>query len=262
MNRNMLILGGALAIALAIVAALFVSVGPRFLSSAPPVLSLASFPADQQAVVARINAAPEYTRFFQRLGEAFPKDRARLLEGFAAKTADAPALAADTYLAETVRHLGQTRGVLAAKASPAALTRIFALQADMAAALAKEDARLCVDIIYGGESQGYYEFAANHRALVAAYARAGLDAIIDGQASKTERDKPSDADFKELEAALAKAGLSQVQIDAFLDGKLPDPPQPDADLCRAGLVYFDVLKGLPEPLRLRIYALTLELMAK
>ena len=61
---------------------------------------------------------------------------------------------------------------------------------------------------------------------------------------------------------LASANLTKPEIDAFLEGRLPDPPLPDDQLCGAGLTYFKVLKSLPEPIRLRIYALTLELMAK
>jgi hypothetical protein len=65
-----------------------------------------------------------------------------------------------------------------------------------------------------------------------------------------------------LENALTKRGLSKVEIDALLDGKTPDPPLEDARMCAAGQTYLDVLSGLPEPARLRIYGLAVELMAR
>jgi len=91
---------------------------------------------------------------------------------------------------------------------------------------------------------------------------AGLDAIVDGQAKKNERQPPTDADFLLLEKAMAGKGLSQPEIEALLDGKTPNPPLEDARLCQAGRVYLEMLKTLPEPVRLRIYALAVELMAR
>ena len=61
---------------------------------------------------------------------------------------------------------------------------------------------------------------------------------------------------------MAAKGLSQAEIEALLDGKTPDPPLPEARLCKAGRVYLEMLKTLPEPVRLRIYALAVELMAR
>ena len=98
--------------------------------------------------------------------------------------------------------------------------------------------------------------------LAGEMAIAGLDAIVDGQAKKNTRQAPSDADFALLEKGMAAKGLSQAEIEALLDGKTPDPPLEDARLCQAGRVYLEMLKTLPEPVRLRIYALAVELMAR
>lgn len=61
--------------------------------------------------------------------------------------------------------------------------------------------------------------------------------------------------------ALGDHGLSKAEIDALLDGKIPDPPIEDARMCAAGQTYLDVLATLPEVARMRIYALAVQLMA-
>jgi len=136
------------------------------------------------------------------------------------------------------------------------------VQLAMLEALSKSDQRLCVDFLYGGASDAFYQFSARNRQLASDMAVAGLEAIIDGQAKRNLRQPPSDADFRLLEQAMASKGLSQPEIEALLDGKTPDPPLEDGRLCRAGRVYLEMLKTLPEPVRLRIYALAVELMAR
>ena len=264
MRRPVLLIGAVAGVLAAALAGLLVFANPfgapARVVNAARLLDPAKFSAAQQPVVTRINAAPEDAEFFVALGEAFPKDQTRILDalGQNALAAASPDLA----LGEAVRSLSQSRGILAARASEAALDTVFAAQAEVAGALAKADARLCVDFIYGSASQGYYDFAAANRALTSAYALAGLNAIVDGQRAKLERDKPSEADFKALETVLTGAGLSKPEIAAFIDGAPPDPPLPDDRLCAAGLTYFKTLARLPAPLRMRFYGLMTELMSK
>ena len=77
-----------------------------------------------------------------------------------------------------------------------------------------------------------------------------------------ERTAPTEADFKALKSALVAKGLDKVEIDALLDGKMPDPPLADARMCAAGQTYLETLRALPEAARLRIYGLAMELMAR
>jgi hypothetical protein len=217
----------------------------------------------REAVEKSIADTPEYTRFFNRLREKFPGDYEGALNGFAARlTNPEQAESADLYVSETVRQLRQAHGVLAAKADIEPLGKVFDLQLNVLRAIAKEDARLCVAFLYGATNQDFQRFASTRRALVADMALAGLEAIINGQEKKIERPAPNEADFKVLESALSERGLGKVEIDALLDGKMPNPPLDDARMCAAGQTYLDVLRGLPEPVRLRIYGLAVELMAR
>ena len=113
-----------------------------------------------------------------------------------------------------------------------------------------------------GPAKGFFQFAAEHRALVGDLARAGLDAAIDGGKTKTERDPPTDADFQALEGALRERGLNEAEIATLLDGKSADPPLPDARLCETGRLYLAAMASLPEDARMRLYALAVGLMAR
>jgi hypothetical protein len=229
------------------------------INPAPP----AARAAARSSIEARLAKVPEYQRFFDRLRLALPSQYEATLNGFADRlVATGKEQSVDTYLSEAVRDLRQARGALAGKADGAALAHIFDVQLAMLHALSKTDQRLCVDFLYGGASESFYQFAAKNRQLAGEMAVAGLDAIVDGQAKKNTRQPPSDADFALLEKAMAAQGLSQTEIEALLDGKTPDPPLEDARLCQAGRVYLEMLKTLPEPVRLRIYALAVELMAR
>ena len=229
------------------------------LNPAPPEARAAA----RKSIEARIAQVPEYQRFFDRLRLALPSQYEATLNGFADRlVATGKEQSVDTYLSEAVRDLRQARGALAAKADATALARIFDVQLAMLDALSKTDQRLCVDFLYGGASEAFYQFSARNRQLAGDMAIAGLEAIVDGQAKKNTRQAPTDADFALLEKAMAAKGLSQAEIEALLDGKTPDPPLEDARLCRAGRVYLEMLKTLPEPVRLRIYALAVELMAR
>ncbi len=220
-------------------------------------------PDARKKIEAALAGAPEYARFFQRLREVFPEDYGATMDGFAARygAAGKPENV-DFYLSEAVRSLRQKRGVGAAKAETAPLARVFDMQLEVLKAVAKEDKRLCVAFLYGATDADFQRFASRRRALVANMALAGLDAMANGEEKKIERPAPSEADFKVLETALANKGLGKVEIDALLDGKTPDPPLDDATMCAAGQVYLETMRTLPEPVRLRIYGLAVELMAR
>lgn len=227
---------------------------------APPPQDRASARAKIEAIIA---GAPEYARFFERLRNAFPADYDSVVENFSAEQAAGRAeQSIDFYLSEAVRQLRQSRGILAAKAEAAPLGRVFELHLEVLRAIAAKDKRLCVAFLYGGVDQDFHNFAAGRRALVADMATAGLEAISSGQAKKIERTMPSEADFRALETALTARGLGKTEIDALLDGKTPDPPLDDATMCAAGQTYLEVLRTLPEAVRLRIYGLAVELMAR
>jgi len=223
------------------------------ISPAPP----AARAAARKSIEARIAQVPEYQRFFDRLRLELPSQYEATLNGFADRlVATGKEQSVDAYLSEAVRDLRQARGALAAKADGAALARIFDVQLAMLDALSKTDQRLCVDFLYGGASEAFYQFSAKNRQLAGDMAIAGLEA------KENTRQTPTDADFALLEKAMAAKGLSQSEIEALLDGKTPDPPLQDARLCQAGRVYLEMLRTLPEPVRLRIYALAVELMAR
>jgi len=214
-------------------------------------------------IEALVAAAPEYARFFDRLREAFPADHEAALDEFANRlVATKQEDSAEYYVSEAARRLQQARGILASKADAAPLGRVFDMQLAVLKAVSKQDARLCVGFLYGATSPDFQRFAATQRSLVANMALAGLEAIMSGQTKKNERGAPTEGDFRMLEKALVARGLSKAEIDALLDGKMPDPPLEDARMCAAGQTYFDVLHGLPEPVRLRIYGLAVELMAR
>jgi len=231
--------------------------------ASPPTMPTQTDMASIRASIeAKLRAIPEYAPFFARLQETFPADYAQVLDDFAARAAAGEPQNIDRDLSEAYRTLRQTRGIMAAKAGPEALSHMFDSQAAVLNALGSTDPHLCVDFLYGGATQPYFDFSTSHRALVAAIAQAGLDAIIDGHAKNIVRPRPSDADFDQLEKALAQKGLSRAEIDALIDGKTADPPIDDARLCTIGQLDLQVLKSLPDDLRQRIYGLTIELMAR
>ncbi|HXY59456.1 MAG TPA: hypothetical protein VEH76_12850 [Methylocystis sp.] len=215
----------------------------------------------QQRLDAMVAAAPEYDLFFKRLRENFPAEHAATLDELNAPSGDRETI--DQLVSEAVRNLRRARGVEAAHAEPAALAKVFEAQAAVLRAIAERDAKLCVAFLYGGADLGdFSRFAATRRSLVADMALAGLDAIVNGKAKQVERAKPTDDDFKTLEAALAARGLGPEMIGALLDGRMPDPPPEDQRMCAAGQTYLDTLKALPAEPRQRIYGLAIELMAR
>ncbi len=219
--------------------------------------------AAKQRLDRLIGDAPDYDRFFKRLREAFPVEYAAALDTFAARLVESKhEESVDYYVSEAVRLLRQSRGVLAAKAEPEPLTKVFDIQLKVLRAIGEEDPHLCVAFLYGATDQDFARFAATRRPLVADMALTGLDAIASGQAKKIDRVAPTENDFKMLETALLARGLGKLEIDALLDGKMPDPPLEDARMCAAGQTYLETLHTLPEAARLRIYGLAMELMAR
>jgi hypothetical protein len=220
-------------------------------------------PTPQQMLDAMIAAAPEYDRFFDELRRNFPVEYAVALDDLGARGSRAGAKDIDSFVSEAVRKLRKARGSAAAHAEAGPLTRIFEAQSAVLRAIAERDPRLCVAFLYGGtDLLDFSRFAATRRPLVADMAVAGLDAIANGKAKQVDRSEPTDADFKVLESALAAKGLSPEVIGALLDGKMPDPPLEDARMCAAGETYLETLRSLPEQVRLRIYGLAVELMAR
>ena len=219
--------------------------------------------AAKQRLDGLIVDAPDYDRFFKRLREAFPLEYAAALDVFATRLVDSKhEESVDFYVSEAVRQLRQSRGVLAAKAEPEPLAKVFDIQLKVLRAIGEHDPHLCVAFLYGATDQDFARFATTQRPLVADMALTGLEAIASGQAKKIDRPAPTENDFKVLEAALLAKGLGKLEIDALLDGKMPDPPLEDARMCAAGQTYLETLHTLPEAARLRIYGLAMELMAR
>ena len=181
--------------------------------SASAVASLAApepLLATRRKIEAQIDSeAPDYARFFERLKTVLPSEYDSILDRFAKQSLEGADISnVDSLVSEAVRDVRLSNGVLAAKADGPALSRIFDMQLQMMQALAAKDPRLCVDFLYGGASQAFFEFSAQNRRLVSDMAIAGLDAIGNGRANQIERQPPSDADFNELETAMKAQGLT------------------------------------------------------
>src|SRR3954452_5637292 len=128
----------------------------------------------RRAIETRIAQVPEYQRFFDRLRLTLPAQYETTLDSFADRlVATGKEQGADVYLSEAVRDLRLARGALAAKADAAPLARIFDVQLAMLEALSKSDQRLCVDFLYGGASDAFYQFSARNRQLASDMAVAG-----------------------------------------------------------------------------------------
>ncbi|HWG06343.1 MAG TPA: hypothetical protein VG271_15135 [Beijerinckiaceae bacterium] len=221
------------------------------------------FPERRRAVENEIASAASYSGFFADLKQDFPADYDRLLNGFAVRAAASGHVESpDLYLAEALRGLRQTRGVLAAQAQAEPLGRVFDVEAQILAKLAETAPPLCVDFLYGGTTASFLGFSGSNRDLMAAMADAALQAILDGQTHHVRRPAPSVDDFNVLEQGLVVRGLDDVEIGALLDGKMPDPPLPAERMCAAGRSYLDALQGLPQDTRLKMLALAVELMAR
>lgn len=260
---------------LSLAAVIAISLGVSFLLEAntpgatPRSTAMGLAPAEplsvaRQKIEAEIDReSPDYAGFFERLHAILPTEYDEILDGFAKQAVDGGDVSnVDSLVSQAVRDVRLSNGVLAANADSRALSRIFDVQLGMMQVLAAKDPRLCVDFLYGGASQAFLAFSSHNRRLIAAMAIAGLEAIGSGRANQIQRQPPSDADFNALESAMKAQGLTETEITAILDGKTPDPPIPDARMCTVGQIYLKTLAALPEPVRLRIYGLAVELMAR
>jgi hypothetical protein len=234
---------------------------PSAPADAPP-------PADRRAearalVEARLRQATDYAPFFQTLDARLPADAAQIRDGFVEKAlSDQASATPDRLVADALKSLRETRGVVAAKADAPAMTRVFEAQGAMLSALRESDAKLCVDFAYGGATDALMAFSIAHRLLFADLAKANLDAILDGAEKKLEREPATDDDFAALEKALRDKDLGDVEVAALLDGKTPDPPLSDERMCDAARLYVGAVLALPEPARSRVLSLAIELMAR
>ena len=214
--------------------------------------------APRAALERRIAEVPDYGRFFDRLRALFPDDYAATLNA-AGRPGE---IDVDLVMSDAVTALRRAHGGLATKASDAALGQIFAFQLREVQAMAQNDAHLCVAFLYGASGGGFMRFAADHRALVADAAIAGLDAMNSGRNDPVIRATPSEDDFQTLDRALVAKGLTRPEIDALLDGKAADPPIADDAMCKAGQFYLETLAAMPAAARGRLYGLAVDLMAK
>ncbi len=214
-------------------------------------------------IEAKLAGAPEYAAFAEKYRNQWPADWGAFLDRIArqraaGETNDNP----DAWMADALHQLRHNRGVIASRASPAALLRVLASQSSILSALSVMDNRMCVDFLFGQQNDAFLDFSNRHRPLIAQMAGAAADAIIEGGSGRAARTPPDDADFDTLETALRENGLDKLEIEAMLDAKLPDPPLSDERLCKAGNIYLETLKTLPEGPRLRLNALAVELMSK
>jgi hypothetical protein len=217
--------------------------------------------ADSAALLEKIGKAPEYQPFFARLRALYPGDFEAALTTGAGQGMDKAENAADLFLNQSVLQLRQTRGLTGAKAGGQALDHLFDVHLNILRQLAGDDAALCVDFLNGAPAGRFGDFTGGHRALMADWATAGLDAVSDGAEKKIDREAPTPQDFDDLEKRLLEKGLDKPAIDLLLDGKEPNPPLTDQQACKNGIAYLEALKSLPDLQRLRLYALALEVMA-
>lgn len=236
----------------------------RVAAQRPAPVADAPAPAEDASrlVQRRLAEAKDYAPFFEILASRFPAESAQIKTALAERLTTDKDAGADALLAQALKSLRETRGVVAAKADAPAMTRVFEAQGAMIAALRAADPKLCVDFVYGGATDAFMTFVATRRPLFAALAKANLDAILDGADKKIERDAPTDDDFAALEKALRDKGLGDAEVATLLDGKTPDPPLPDERMCESAAAYVAAVLALPEPARSRLLALAIELMAR
>jgi len=236
---------------------------PAALAGKPWPLSNHQLAVAGRDIEEKLKSAPEYVSLFTRLQSAFPPEYGIFLAGFAHRSAAGGETGGvDLLASQAMRALRFSRGVLAAKAGPAALEHVFELQLAVMRALAAFDPHLCAHFLFGAEGIRFLDFAASHRALIAEFAIAGIEAIEDGQRRQIAREAPTAADFGALEEALRAKGLSTAEIDAVLDAKTSSPAIDDGRMCEAGQVYLETLAAIPQEQRLRIYSFAAGLMAR
>lgn len=237
--------------------------GPPAVQPPVPQATGISPEAARASIESSLRATPELAGVFDAIRTQFPAVAERALDSAASKLkSPSEKPSPDAFIESAMRELRQSSGVLAAKAGPGPLSAVFDAQASTLAELAQTDPRICADFLYGSSSPEFADFAAGHRGLLAKADLADIEAMADGRRQQINRGAPTPDDFKLVEAGLAAKGLSSDEIAALLDGKSLNPPVPDARLCANARTYLDVLRGLPEDARLRIYGLAAELLAR
>lgn len=223
---------------------------------------------DQKAVLfsqieASIETSLEFAPFFQGLRKNFPAVYQIFLDEAAHRLEQTHETGGpDVLMSEAVQILRQSKGKFAANADSPSLQHFFETEISLLQALASTDQHLCVDFLYGGTSERFFQFSGDNRPLMEDMALASLDAISNGIEQHIERTAPNGEDFALLETALRSKGLQNDEINTLLDGKTQDPPMDDRKMCHLGQIYLQTLSEIPEPSRSRIFALAVELMAK
>ena len=210
---------------------------------------------------ARVATAPAFESYFAVLRQRFPSEFPALLDAISQPRANGPGNL-DEDVANAMRRLRRTHGILAARAGLAAMERIPQAQLAILRAMEPGDKRLCADYFYGSGTAGFFGFSARNRELVAALAIANAEAIADGRARAATPPEAADADVQLFDDDLAARGLSRAEIETLLDSKIAEPPLDDASLCHAGIVYFESLLSLPEASKLRLLARLVALAAR
>ena len=137
-------------------------------ADAPAILRPAKAPPDlRAAVLSRLADAPAYAPFLDKLRTTFPGEYLSLVD----REVDAMAAGGhvpnpDRMMADAMRRLRQTRGVLAGEADAGPLDAMFAAQSATLDLLGADNPSLCVDFLYGGSSPDFMLFAAEHRDTV------------------------------------------------------------------------------------------------
>jgi hypothetical protein len=217
----------------------------------------------RKLVEARMSEVPQFADFYRQLGEAFPRSYAGVVDSFSRKLVTSGTFpSAEAMILESLRQLQQSQGVLAARASAAPLSALFAARLAFLDALAPIDPKQCADFLYGNADLPFADFSTQHRALVADLATKQLAAMKDGQERHDPHEIPTAADFDLIAKGLAAKNLTADEISVLLDGKNVDPPIPDARLCEMGRAYLGVLHDLPDDARQRVYGLAAELLAR
>ncbi len=222
--------------------------------------------AARAKIEARIAAAaPDYMRFFTRLKQLLPHEYDTILDGFARQSLEGADMTQCRFA--SLGRGARLAPVRAAAWRPRRTARRSAASSPcssaMMQALAAKDPEALRRFPLRRREPGLFRILRRKiAALVADMAIAGLDAINDGRAKKIERQPPSDKDFELLETALKAKQMSETEIAAILDGKIPSPPIANDRMCQVGQIYLETLAELPEPARFRIYGLAVELMAR
>lgn len=210
-----------------------------------------------------VGDAPDYGAFFTRLRQAFPGEYEATVKAIKSQLDAAGRVGSvDYYVSDAIRLLRKGHGATVAEAGPDQIERVFDAQLAAMRAVAQEDPRMCVGFLYGATTQDFEKMAATHRPLVAEMALARLEATANGEAVKAKRAAPSEDEVKLFEKALTERGLTNDELDVFLGGEIAKATMDQPRMCAAGQSYLEALRTLPREVRMKIYSLLLEQMAR